>query len=328
MAIGKASDLVIYNDEFYGGFVETLQQETEGFNAASNNTIQLISEGHEGDYQKEAFYDVVSSLVGRRDTTSVSSQTDTALTADELIGVKLNRKVKPISQALDAWRKIGKTNSELSYVVGKQMAKAIAQDKLERALSALQAKLDATSALEVDKSGTGGLLTEYLVQALAKAGDKGKDIACWFMHSNCFYELMEDQIADTGSVYSAVGAQILTGSPATLGRPVVVTDSSYLKITDGVSSGVDKYSTLGLFRGAAVVKESERLEVVTDLVTGLENLAYRLQGEYAFTLSLRGCEYKTATGANPSDANVATGSNWTTQVADNKLLPGVIVLTK
>ena len=35
MGMGTKSDFVIYNSQFWGGVVETLQQNTEAFNAAS-----------------------------------------------------------------------------------------------------------------------------------------------------------------------------------------------------------------------------------------------------------------------------------------------------
>ncbi len=325
MAIGTASDFQIYNEEFHGGFVETIYQEVEAFNAASQGAIALTTDNHIGDYYRETFFDLIASLVARRDTTSVAAVTDLAPTTDEFIGVKRNWRVG-VANTLDAWRKIGKDNSELSFVVGTQMAVALRQAMLEAALMSLEAKLDSVAALEEDDTAA-TITSRGLIDALANFGDRANDIVCWVMHSKVYYDLVAVNLVD--AVYRANGVRIVEGQPVTFGRPVLITDSASLVETNGVSTGVDKYSTLGLTRGAAMCKISEPPTVVTDLVTGLANIVYRFQAEGAYTVSLRGCEWDIANGgANPTDATLATATNWDTQVADNKGLPGVILTTR
>ena len=326
MAIGTGATFQLYHDEFYGGFIETVQQNTDVFNAASAGAITLATDFHEGDYQKEAFFDVVASLISRRDTTSVSAATDLDLTSDEFVGVKLNRTIGPVAKTLDSWKKIGRDQSALSFVMGQQIAKAVMQEQVNRAIAALEAKLDSVAALEEDD--TAAVITNAgMVDLISKQGDAAGDLVAFVMHSKVYYDLLKVQVAD--AIYRANGVSIMQGTPATYGRPVVVTDSASLVETDGVSSGIDAYSSLALFRGAATVKISEPTDIVLDLVTGLDNLVYRLQGEYAYTLALRGCTWDvTNGGANPTDAAVATATNWDTQVADNKLLPGAILKTR
>ena len=323
MATGKASDLTIYQEQFLGGYVETVQQNVNAFNAASGGAIRLINDLHIGDYDAETFFDVVASLVSRRDTTSTSAATDLAITSDEFRGVKLNRKIGPVGQTLDAWRKINKDEKIMSMILGEQTAKATAQEMLNTALSAVEAKLDSVAALE--HSATDGTCASTdLATGLSKFGDAAGNIVIWVMHSKVYYDLLGNQI--TNAIYRANNTRIMDGVPATLGRPVLITDSSSLLESNGVSSGIDCYSTLGLVSGAIEIKESEPPRTVLDLVTGLENLVYRFQGEYAYTLRLRGCEWDTSTGGvNPSAGSVATAGNWDTQVADNKLLPGIII---
>lgn len=325
MSIGLASDFHIYNEQFIGGFVETIQQEVDGFNAASGGAIRLAVEGHLGDYDRETFYDVIASLITRRDTTSNAAVTDIAVTTDEFIGVKRNYKIGPVAQSLDAWRKIGKDQGEMSFVLGQQVAMALPQYMLNSCIMALEGKLDSVAALEEDDTAA-TITTEGLVDAMANVGDKAVNLAAWVMHGKVYHDLLRDQIGD--AVYRANGVMIMQGTPSTLGKPVFVTDSTSLLESDGVSSGIDAYSTLGLFPGAASGTVSEPPTTVLDLVSGLENIVYRYQGEGAYTVRLRGCEWSTGAGVNPTDAALATGSNWTTQVADNKLLPGVILKTR
>lgn len=322
MAIGKASDLTIYNEEFIGGYVDQLQQNSN-FNEATQNTLVLRSRFHEGDYSKEAMFDLVTNLVSRRDTTSVSAATDLSITSDEFIGVKLNRKIGPVAQTLDAWKKLGRDERMISFVIGQQVAKAQQVEILNSALAALEGKLDAVAALE-HSAVDGTLASTDLVTGLSKAGDSAGDIVAWIMHSKPYFDLIGNQT--TNAIYRANGVRIMEGTPATYGRPVFVTDSASLVESQGVSSAADAYSTLGLRAGAAIAEFSEPETVVMDLVSGLENIVYRMQGEFAYTLSLKGCKWDVANGAaNPDGAAVATATNWDNVVADNKSLPGIII---
>ena len=108
MAIGKESDFVIFQDEFFGGMVEVEAQSAAHFNAASNNCIQLKPAQTRGNYTSESFIDQIATsvLAGRRDTTSVSTKTDTAMTMDQINSVKLDRILGPIGMNISAFKKV------------------------------------------------------------------------------------------------------------------------------------------------------------------------------------------------------------------------------
>lgn len=324
MAHSLQSDFKIYQEYFDAGFVEVLQQNGVAFNGASQNAIVLRQEILKGNYAYDSFFDVTSGLVARRDTTSTSTAGDTALTMDEFISVKLDRKVGPIGVSLDAMKKKGRDPREVSFILGQQSAVAVQLEQLNTALRACEAALDNVAALENDISATStAITTEALIDTLQKAGDSASGIICWVMHSGSYFPLLKDQVQD--AVYRADGVSIMQGSPATLGRPVILTDSPALKEAQAPSSAVDTYSVLGLRRGAIDVVISETPTMVTQLVTGYENMFYRVQGEHSYNLGLKGLRYKVASGANPNDAAVGTGSNWEKAVTSDKLLPGIIL---
>lgn len=331
MAISVHTDFKVYDEQFQGGFIETLQQNVEAFNEASQGALVMRTEDLLGHYEQEAFWDEISS-VARRDTTSTSSATATKLTQDEFVSVKLSRINGPYETTIDAIRKIqgggeGDASRTFSRVIGRQTAVAMPQEQLNRTLAALEAKLDSVAALEEDDTAA-TITTEGMVDALSKFGDAAGRIVLWVMHSKPFFDLLKDQISD--AVYRANGVQIVQGTPVTLGRPVLVTDDAGLLESDGVSSGVDAYSTLGLTRMAAEIIMSESpVAALEGPITGSDNLFYRWQAEYSYNLQLRGCQWDISNGGkNPTNANVATATNWDTVVADNKLLPGVILKTR
>ena len=337
MATSLASDFQVYNEEFQGSFIETVMQNVDAFNAASAGALVLDERPLLGHYEKEAFWDEIinaNSALTRRDITSTSSVTAVKLTQDEFIGVKLNRRNGPFQITVDAVRKAinaaasgEEAGRTFSNVIGAQTAREMPREMLDRALAALEAKLDATAALEEDDTAA-TITSTGPVDALAKFGDRAGDIALWVMHSKVYFDLVKQNVSD--AIYRANGVQIMEGTPVTYGRPVLVTDSASLKSSNGVSTGVDEYSTLGLAMGAATLTFSEPpLAQLSDVQTGSQNLYLEWQGEYAYNLKLRGCQWDTANGgSNPTDAAVATGSNWDTAVADNKLLPGVILKTR
>lgn len=333
MATTASGDVVIYHPEMQGAFIETLQQNVRDFNDQSRGALSFITNELEGQYEKEAFFDEVSNIA-RRDPSAQSTSTasSTKLTQDEFISVKLSRRNGPYEWNISSARLAGFDPARFSVAVGEQTAVATPKEMLDRALGALEAKLDNVAALEHDATGgtgTAGLLElSDLVDGVAKFGDQAQRIICWVMHSKPFYDLLKDQVTSSESIYAAdiFGGSIFRGSPATLNRPVFITDSASLVSASDVSSGEKTYSTLGLVNRAAEIEMTEPpLAVAEGPITGADNLYIRWQAEYSYNLGLAGCAYNTGTGVNPTNANVATASSWQTKVADNKLLPGVII---
>lgn len=325
MAIGKASDFKIYDEQFWGGATEVLAQNTELFNGASGGAIQLVTRRMMGNYEKESFLKSVSGLVSRRDPTSVAAATDLALTQGEYVGVKINRKIGPVAQTLDAFRKISSDPQEFSFLLGQQWGKAIAVDYINSAVGSVAAALANVAALTNDVTGlaTKTVTHSSLVGTMAKMGDASNRVICFVMHSKPFFDLMNQSIAD--NVYQIGGTTIYAGTVATFNRPVIVTDSSAL-IVAGVPN---TYRTLALVEGGVEVAESEQREIISQPVTGLESLVLRIQGEYAYNLKLKGFAYDTTNGGvNPADATLLIGTNWDAQYSDVKDGPGAVLVSQ
>lgn len=322
MAIGKASDFKIYEPQYYGGAWEGISQIVDAFNAASRNALRLVPRSVIGQYEKESFWKSISGLIAHRDTTSVAGVTDGKLEQDENVSVKVARKIGPIAQTLDAWRKIGSNPQEMSFQLGRMIAAEKAKDYINSGILAAETAISGVAALNFDATGgsTKTLTHGHLVSGMAKLGDYAQRIVCWVMHSKPFFDLMQQAITD--KVFEVAGATIIGGNVASLGRPTIVIDSPALWDLNG--SATDTYNVLGLVENAAIVTESETEELVSEVVTGLENLVFRVQGEYAFNLAVQGFSWDvTNGGANPVDATLGTSSNWDSNVSSAKLQAGV-----
>lgn len=330
MAAGKASDFKVYQDQFQAGVIETLTQNSNAFNSASAGAIALSTISRRGDYSQQAFFKNVANLITRRDTTSTSAATILGMTQDEWVSVKLNRKIGPVDQTKDAFRKImaGLAEDEMSFILGEQAAKAMQVEMLNSALRAGRAALNAQASVKYTVPTNGTLGTAGLVSGLSKFGDAGSQIVCWVMHSKAYYDLVQNQI--TSNIDGVSNFNVATGTPVTLNRPVLVTDSDALLVNSGSgSTAVTDYYTLGLTAGGLIVENTEEEELVIENVTGNENLITRLQGEFAYNLGVRGFKWDIANGAaNPTDTALGTGTNWDPNRDSFKDFAGVVIQSR
>jgi hypothetical protein len=333
MATGKASDFVVYQDQMRGGVIETLTQSSNFFNQGSNGAIRLSTISKRGDYAYESFITNISGLISRRDTTSVSAATALAVAMDEFISVKLNRKVGPVDQTIDSFRKVlmqADGPEALSFLIGTQIAKAMQVEMLNTGLRSARAALANQSAVTYTEPSSGTITSGTLNQGLAKFGDAYNRVVAWVMHSKVFFDLVGYQIDPTNNGDNIAGVVVQGASPATFGKPVIVTDSSALIVDEGTSSVPDNvYHTLGLTAGAVMVENTEEEYMTYDEVTGLENIVARLQGEFAYNVGIKGFKWDVANGAaNPNDTALGTGSNWDVAASSYKDYAGIAIKTR
>ena len=324
MATTTHGDLVIRDDQYSAGFIESVAQNTNAFNAASRNAIRLSINEEAGYYRKTRFFDTMSSLISRRDHTSESAPTGQQVTTDEIVGVKCLRTAGPVDVTVGSFITSGVSIDEFSFWLGQEVAKYTVKDYLNAALNSVEAFLSGESDNCLSYTGTGTLAFAALRQGLAKMGDAADRIACWIMHSKAFFDLVGDGITNY-KIDNVAGMLIVKGenSPIGMGRPIVVTDSAALLL----DQTTDNYYTLGLVEGAVNVFESERSRMVSYYLDR-DNITRRFHGEHAFTLEVKGAEYDESNGgANPTDASLATASNWDAVVADKRDMAGVRIAT-
>jgi hypothetical protein len=321
------SNWIIYQEQFWGGVTEVQHQNIDAFNAASNGCIQLVTMLKKGEFEQEAFLKKIAGLVTSRDISSTALAADIPLSAAEYVQVKVNRKIGPVGETIDAWKKLGEDPQTMSYLLGQQIAPDILADFLNSALRSVRASITSVTGNNYD--GTAGNMSfNSLVQGLSTMGDAQQQIVCLVMHSKPFFDLVSDGLAnykiDTVAGAMIQGGFLVGSSPITMGRPIIVTDSAAL-LTAGTPN---VYHTLGLVAGAVTVTESEERTMESQMVLGNENIVMRVQGEYAFNVGTKGMQWSiTLGGNNPSDTNLALNTNWVQVATDHKATPGVRIYT-
>lgn len=330
MAIGIQNDLVVYQEQFYGGFVESVQSNLDVFNAAGFNTLSLQTLFHKGQRKEEAFF-LKTNGIFHRDPNSTASRTPTALSADDIKKVKI-KKGELYSATLDSFVTQGMSIDDMVFIAGRQAGENLIEQWRESGLNALVgayglASLAAGGTDELtldDSANVNGLETSTLIQAMKLMGDKANRIRAFIMHSHAYWSLVGNQQAST-TADGVADMVVMTGTPATLGKPVIVVDSPALVETDGVAVGIDAYKTFALVEGAVMLEESEQPRVLVEDKTGLDNLVRAVQYEAAFTVGLKGISYEGA-GMNPTDAALATSGNWAKVYTSKKDLPGIQII--
>lgn len=324
MATSLPTDTKYFDPLLQTGYSEKIAQMTNVFNAASRGTVVMRTNRKIGDYDYKAFFKNAGGLVSRQDQTSVAAAPAIKLTQDNIVSVKLNRKIGPVEWGRSAFLKPGLSMDAFKIAAGEQAAADALADMLNRALGACGAALanQANNTHTIAANGT--MTTSALVSGLSKLGDRASRIGAFVMHSKPFFDLMQYQVTPANNGDMIANMIAIEGTAATLGRPVIVTDSSALVVT----GAPDLYRTLALTDNAVVVDETEEEYLTLDEVTGLEQIVMRLQGEYAYNLGVKGFTWDVANGGkNPNDAATILGTNWDKVYTDKRDLAGAVVVS-
>lgn len=317
------SDFNIYQEQFQGGYVETLAQNTDEITSLTSGGILMNTDIKKGDYEQEAFFASTANIVTRQDITSVAAATDLLLEQNEFVGVKLARRIGPVSYTRNAFNRAGLDPEQGAFIWGQQVAKAVIVEKLNTALAAARAAFVTNTGVLNDVTGatTKTCTHANLIGTMRKFGDAAGRIVSWVMHSTSWHDLGLDAVSN--SVDTVVTGIVRAFEIPSLGLNVLVTDSASLIATGDTP---DSYFVLGLVAGGIEIEETQNMVMLQDNVLGLEQLAIRLQGEHAYNLSLKGYAWDIGNGgANPTDNAVATGTNWDQIAADDKNTAGVVL---
>ena len=315
------SDMVVFNQYVQPAIIETLAQMVEKFNGASRNSIRLTTDGFDGDYLQESFWASIHSAQRRVDryaTNGSASVTD--LSQLQHNSVKVAGGFGPIrfEPAQLTW--LQKPTAEGVEVISRNFAEAMMQDMLNSAIAALVAAIEAQSTATTYDTGTGPITLRDLNNARALFGDHGQNIVANVMTGTTFYGLIDNALANAERLYVSTNVQVVD----ILGTVFVVTDAPALD--EGATTGGD-IKALGLVTDAAVVHSAGDLVSNIETTNGLERIVTTFQSDYTFGLGLKGYTWDTANGGkSPTDAEIATGSNWDKIATSIKHTAGVLTL--
>lgn len=314
------SQMQVFNQYIMPATIETLDQMIQKFNAASNGSIRLTTQGFDGDFLQESFFAAIHSAQRRVDryaANGAASATD--LTQLKHSGVKVAGGFGPILFEPSQLTWLQKPTAEGIEVASRNFAEAMMQDQLNTAIAALVAAIENQPDVTNDVSATAGLSYNAMNDAHAKFGDHSGNLVAQIMTGADYHKLIGANLTNTPQLFQAQNVRVVD----ILGKAVVVTDAPSLRET-GVPN---KNKVLSLAEGAATVFDGS--DVISNIETsnGKERIETTMQVDYTFGLSLKGYTWDEANGGkSPSDAAIATGSNWDKVATSFKHTAGVITV--
>jgi hypothetical protein len=314
------SDMKVFNEYLKKTTIETISQQVEKFNAASNGAIRLTAQGIDGDFLQESLWAGLHAAQRRVDRYAANgAQSATALTQIQANSVKVAGGFGPIlwEPAQLAW--IQKNPAEALEVISRNLSEAIVGDQLNSAIAALVAAISNVAGATNDVSATAGVTYGAINGAHAKFGDASGLLIAQVMTGEVFHKLVGQNLANATQLFNSASVNIVD----ILGRPVIVTDAPALYAT----GTPNKQKVLSLADSAAIVHDGS--DVVTSVQTsnGKERIETTFQADYSFGMGLKGYAWDIANGGkSPTSAELATGSNWDQFVTSIKSTAGVITI--
>lgn len=314
------SDMKVFNEYLKNTTIETIAQMVDKFNGASAGAIRLTPQGIDGDFLQESLWAGLHASQRRVDRYATNAnQAATALAQIQANSVKVAGGFGPIlwEPAQLAW--IQKSPAEALEVISRNLAEAIMADQLNTAVAALVAAISNVAAATNDVSATAGVTYAAINGAHAKFGDASGLLVAQVMTGEVFHKLIGQNLANAAQLFNSQSVNVVE----ILGRPVIVTDAPAL-----YEAGTpNKQKVLSLADSAAIVHDGSSVITNVNTSNGKERIETTFQADYDFGLGLKGYAWDIANGGkSPSNAELATGSNWDLFVSSIKSSAGVITI--
>jgi hypothetical protein len=317
------SQMQVFNEYIMPATIETLAQMVEEFNAASNGAIRLTTEGFDGDFLQESFFAAIHSAQRRVDRYgSNNSASPTNLSQLKHSSVKVAGGFGPILFEPSQLTWLQKPTAEGIEVASRNFAEALMQDQLNTAIAALVAAISNNSAVTNDVTASSDITQIAINGSHAKFGDHSTSLVAEIMTGAVYHDLVGQNLTNAQELYRADGVRIVD----ILGKAVVVTDApSLFTAADGSDPAVNR--VLSLAESAAVVHDGSDIVTNVETSNGKERIETTMQVDYTFGLGLKGYAWDESNGGkSPTDAELATGSNWDKVATDDKHTAGVIAI--
>ncbi|UUO12743.1 major capsid protein [Alcaligenes faecalis] len=316
------SQMEVFNKYFMPATIETLAQMVDKFNAASNGSIVLTTEGFEGDFVMTSFFKNLSNARRRVDRYGTNNAvTPVDLSQDKFVAVKIAGGFGPVRYEPSQMTWLNKPTAEGVEVASRAFAELLLQDQLNTVIAALVAAIgNQGAAATVDVSASKKV--DYLTvnESHALFGDHSSQIVAQVMDGIQYHNFIALNLANAQTLFQAGNVRVVD----ILGRPSVVTDAPAL-FTAAAGEDAAKRRVLSLTTGAALVRDPRNLVSNVETSNGKERIETTLQIDYDFTVGLKGYAWDMANGGkSPTDSEIATGSNWDLVVSSIKHSAGVM----
>ena len=294
------SNMQVFDEYVMPATIVSLAQKIEAFNAASAGAITLSTEGMTGDFMRDSFFSSLAAARRRVDRYAANG----AATATQL--AELQRSKVKIAGGFGP---VVFEPSQLTWL----------QRPTQQGIAALVAAIENNTNTTNDVSASAGMTYGAINSAHAKFGDASGQIAANVMTGTVAHKLIGDNLANAQRLFEAGNVNVID----VLGKAVVITDAPAL-----YEAGTpNKSKVLGLVSGAAEVEGASDVVSNIETTNGKLRIETSMQVDYSFTVGLKGYSWdETNGGKSPTDAEIATGTNWDKVAQFDKLTAGVVAV--
>jgi len=314
------SNMKVFNEYLKRTTIETLAQDVEKFNASSRGAIRLTTQGIDGDFLQESFWAGLHGAQRRVDRYAANgAQASTPLSQKQYDSVKIAGGFGPIIWEPSQLSWVQKNPEEALEVISRNLSESIMADQLNTAIAALVAAIGNQPGATNDVSATAGVSYGAINNAHALFGDASQRLVAQVMNGAMYHKLIGQNLVNAERLFTFTGVQVVD----ILGKAVIVTDSPALS----EAGTPDKQKVLSLTDGAAVVMDGSDLITNIETSNGKERIETTMQADYTFGLGLKGFTWDTTNGGkSPTNAELATGTNWDLVANSIKASAGVLTI--
>ena len=317
------TQMQVFNDYLMKATIETLDQYLVAFNAASRGAIVLSPDGFTGDFLQESFFQTLAAAQRRVDRYAANGAAPiTDLAELKNSSVKVAGGFGPVRYEPSQMTWLERPTAQGVEVASRAFAEILLKDQLNTAIAALVAAITAQSAAVNDVSATMGISQAALNNTHAKFGDASQNLVTQVMQGTTYHKLIGQALTNSEQLFHAGNVRVID----ILGKVSVVTDAPAL-MQAGVDPTPNKEIILSLVQGAALVHDGRDLISNVQTSNGKERIETTLQVDYTFGVGLKGYTWdQTAGGKSPTDAELATGTNWDKTATSIKHTAGVALI--
>lgn len=314
------SQMQVYNEDIVGTTIELLGQKTDVFNAASGGAIVLSTAMYRGDFSRESFFNQIASARRRVDRyAAIATQAATALTQGEHVGVKVAGGFGPVLFEPSQLTWLREAPAAAIRAIAEGFSDALLQDQLNTAVASAVAAVSGQASLVNDVSATGGMTLNVLNGSHAKFGDTSQMLVTDVMTGTAWHKLVDKAITNANNLFLSGNVMVVD----VLGKRYVISDIPAL-----YEAGTpNKSKVLSVVASGIVVDNTSDIIANMDTTNGKTRIETTWQADYSFGLKLKGYSWDiTNGGKSPTDAELATASNWDKAVAEDKHTLGTLAI--
>lgn len=314
------SQMQVFNDYIMPATIVSLDQQIAAFNGASGGAITLSTEGMTGDFMRESFFASLAAARRRVDRyASNASQSATDLTELKGTKVKVAGGFGPVRYEPAQMTWLQRPTQQGVAAASTAFAELLLQDQLNTAIAAGVAAIENNAAVVNDVSASAGMTYGAINGAHAKFGDASGRIAANIMTGTVAHKLIGDNLTNAERLFVQGDVTVI----GLLGKAIVITDAPAL-----YEAGTpNKSKVLGLVNGAIQVEGASDIISNVETTNGQTRIETTMQVDYSFTLGMKGYGWDEANGGkSPTDAELATGTNWDKYAQFDKMTAGVMAV--